>query len=1138
MKKLTGSLCLTLVVTALWGAEAPKDVFVEAGGETFVISATRPIQRCARNRREQVLSMNIRVAGEAGVAALEPDWRGGALIEVVENTDERCVVHTEHPLRICELKAGAEPKPFDAATLTIDYVFRKDLAGVIAVERLIVVKPFNFISWNVPLSPTMVKYAVDKVDLVTYPTKAEFRATQGGYGTKAGAYVLGQEPYGDLWFMGREFTTFCPAGEGKGSFYASCDTHAAGGHGKSVVPGEVITVCVCVGIVKDEGDIDRYRAFRKGDTSLPVAKFAGDWNTVPQVIWRGETVDYRPKAGLDWEGKDDLSFSLKLAQDEKGIHVFADVTDNFVRNTFSGEDTKLGDSVQIVFADAAGKNTYDRVISALEAEQRDGGYVVKTLVDWETLERSGIRKTDSVRFNLCVADQDKGTNYENWMGIEDGVMGGRDPQQWRFLDFSGVQTTFIPERPALPSKDEMKSKMDRIAAMNAKLPSDSKDEYTSCLKAMTEYFLDFMEKDLNCGETVRMSHLTRKVDDAYRYYMNDRVNKNADYLLILQKELAQRQAELASGKIQPIITVKYPKGVRAVIEDGGFKVNGKELMLIGPDTWTNVSGWDNADIDWIGRTGFNQIDCFYIGGTNYWNVVRACEERGLYCVWGSAAESDADFWNKPDPCWDWDEEKQNAFRNGMGFYMGSMVPSNPPPNFVFQIAFPEQWDRKYEATEVWADEFRAYLKDKFGSIEGLNATLATSYANWTNIDFSAALKNDALKYESFVYRMQTNVKKNRKNQEWIAKRFGLPRSTHYSTHYNICGLDPLVVLADFEAHWGEFDVVGFDGGYGLLGSEWAFDFPKGGFELDFARSCYPSKPVANNEDHVVEDGTYNEHTNAEIYLSHFLAYLQGRNSSSVWDWANTRHTYGEYVFTRAHMYHEMVRCALDLRRYPEEVAAFRRCPNPPFRIFHSLPSLAERDPYVRSLYSLYGATSFTGWATRFVTERDLAKHDTKDAKVIIVPDARRVSETTFEALADFAAKGGIVLVDGDKALAKDEWGKVVPERAAKLSRFRKFAEPSSRARFETLNSALAEKGEKPPLAVTTVDGKAPFGVMWRTGKTAAGEKMAFVTNLSKQPVTVKIAKPGFFGKWTELLRGRDVSGEVRLEPLDLLMLKN
>ncbi|MBQ2632415.1 MAG: hypothetical protein IJG13_22275, partial [Kiritimatiellae bacterium] len=257
------------------------------------------------------------------------------------------------------------------------------------------------------------------------------------------------------------------------------------------------------------------------------------------------------------------------------------------------------------------------------------------------------------------------------------------------------------------------------------------------------------------------------------------------------------------------------------------------------------------------------------------------------------------------------------------------------------------------------------------------------------------MADPALKYESFVYRMKTNMARDIPQQRWIARRFGLPRSTHYSTHYNIAGLDPLVTLADFEALWSMFDIVGFDGGFGLEGSEWAFDFPKGGFELDFARSVCPEKPVANNENHIGGDGMYAERTSAEIYLSNMLAFLLGQNSSSVWDWANTRHTYGEYVFTRAHMYHEMVRCALDIRCHAEEIGAFRHAPSPPFRILHSLPSLAERDPYVRSLYGLYGACSFTGWATRFLTERHLARGDFKGAKVVVVPDARRVSDVTF-----------------------------------------------------------------------------------------------------------------------------------------------
>ncbi|MDD4623418.1 MAG: hypothetical protein PHG71_09310, partial [Kiritimatiellae bacterium] len=636
-------------------------------------------------------------------------------------------------------------------------------------------------------------------------------------------------------------------------------------------------------------------------------------------------------------------------------------------------------------------------------------------------------------------------------------------------------------------------------------------------------------------ETIAFGHQTRKIDADYRYYMNDRINKNADYLIILQRELARRQEDLASGTVKPIATVTYAKGVRPEIKDGGFKVEGKELILIGPDTWTNVKGWHNDDIGVIAATGFNLINCFYIGGTNYADVVRRCEEAGMYCAWGSAEDTAKDLLQyRPE----WSDEKQNAHRNGIGYWLGSLVPSNPSPVFAYQISLPEQWTRKYEATEDWAKEFRAHLESKFGSLDEMNAALGSSYSNWAEVDFTAALKDDALKYESFVYRMKTNIKKGIPQQEWIEKRFGLPRSVHYSTHYNLCGLDPLVVLADFEALWSIFDIVGFDGGFGLAGSEFAIDFAKGGLDIDLARSFYPEKPIANNENHIIVDGVYFEYTNEETYLANILSYLMGMNAGSIWNWANTRHTYGEYAFTRANTYHETIRAALDIRRFPEEIAAFRHAPNPPFRIFHSLPSLAERDPYVRSLYGLYAASSFTGWPVRFLSERDLSKHDTKDVKVIVVPDARRVSETTFEALAVFAAKGGIVLVDGDEALTKDEWGKVVPERAAKLNRLRKFAETSSRTRFESLNTALAEKGEKPPLAVTTAGGKAPFGVMWRTAKTAAGTKVAFIANLAKTPVTVNIAKPGRAGGWTELLNGRDVSGEVVLKPMDVLLLKN
>jgi hypothetical protein len=229
--------------------------------------------------------------------------------------------------------------------------------------------------------------------------------------------------------------------------------------------------------------------------------------------------------------------------------------------------------------------------------------------------------------------------------------------------------------------------------------------------------------------------------------------------------------------------------------------------------------------------------------------------------------------------------------------------------------------------------------------------------------------------------------------------------------------------------------------------------------------------------------------------------------------------------------------ALDLRRFPEEIAAFRHAPNPPFRILHSLPSFAERDPYVRSLYGLYGACSFTGWAVRFITERNLEKGDCKGAEVIVVPDARRVSGETFAALVRFAEKGGIVLVDGDEALTKDQWGKPVAERAAALGRFRRIADASSRARFDALDAALAEKRIKPPLAIAGQDGKAPFGVIWRTAKTAAGESVAFVANLNKHTVSIRIPKRGWLSKWRDLLNDRPANGTVELKSLEILLLK-
>ena len=346
------------------------------------------------------------------------------------------------------------------------------------------------------------------------------------------------------------------------------------------------------------------------------------------------------------------------------------------------------------------------------------------------------------------------------------------------------------------------------------------------------------------------------------------------------------------------------------------------------------------------------------------------------------------------------------------------------------------------------------------------------------IDFAAALANPALKYESMVYRLDMHITNEVPHLDFKRRRFdNLPMSGHFSSHWNIAGLDPLVSLADFERVWGMFDVIGFDGGCGLTSSEFLINFASGCFEIDLARSFYPDKPIANNEDHIIPDGTYRHYSYEESYLANMLPFLLGQNAASYWIWQPRFHGDGEYAFTMANTYYASQRVAVDLRRAPEEIASFRRTPAPPFVILHSVPSMTDRDSYVSSLYGLYASCSFSGWAVRFLSERKADAGDFGNAKIVVVPDARRVSDATFAELVKFAEGGGRIVVFGKEALLTNEHGRPRPERAAVCDRlFRRETTISTAACAAILEEELAKAGIQPPVAVTDSDGNRPFAV--------------------------------------------------------------
>ena len=1137
MKSVVSSLALAGMTVAAAASESEfkaevvgSGARVEVRGLVFELPARGRLRLVENGNKSYLLSHNIRVAGKNGMVAVYEDFRDDR-IELTANTSERIVIRTDRSLGLHDYKGDGKKTPWDAARLVTDYVFRKDVPGVVTVSRLVAHKPYFFISWFTTASVPSARFAVDGAPLRRYPVKEDFSKSPDGYRTRAYSYITGESPDGRLWYLGKEFANFSPVADGKpGTFYTRSN-ETPPSPGRPVSAGEEIVLSAALGRLMADDDLARLRALRSGDDMVPVLKRRKDWMCTPVAVRRGELPDSRPVAGLGWNGDKDLSFTLRLVHDEKGIAALAEVTDENVVNRFSGGNIGLGDSVHVSFADAEGKRTLDKVYSAAKAKRTPSGYALEFAIGWDELAASGIARDSAVRFNLCVADQDAGTDLENWMGVADGILGGRDPRLWPFIDLAGVMPVFAPEQRSLPPEDEMKGRIDALEKANRALPDDSGDEYVSSLKAMTEYFIDFMRSDLELKEGCRvpvsmMKNGPRLIDADYRYYILDRIQRNLDELEVIQRELKVRLRDLAAGRVLPVVTVKHDFTKRPRIEDGGFKVDGRELLLIGPDTWTNSRWWQHRDVDYIARTGFNQMNVFYVGGTNRDEVARRAHAAGLYCAWGSCTHG----FDVTDPTNKWPRIALERTRPEAN--IGCLnAPTNQGPNFVYQISFPEQWSRAREKTPAWAEGFRSHLERKFGSLEGLNESLGTGYGSWTNIDFAAALGNDALKYESFVYRMKVNMKSEIPQQQWKRRRYGMPNSVHFSSSYNLTGLDPLVALTDFEALWSMFDITGFDGGLNHNGGEWIIDFAVGGFDIDFSRSVYPMKPVANNETHTGSDGLYREYPRKMTYLLNMLPFLLGQNASSVWNWANSRHTYGEYAFTRACTYREMICCALDLRRHADVIGAFRHAPNPPFRILHSLPSMAERDPYMQSLYGIYAALSFTGWPVRYITERHLAKGEFKGAQVIVVPDARRVSEKTFAALAEFRRTGGTVIVDGELALTKDQWGKPVAGRKAEIARFIRFADGGSRTRFETLNRVLEAKNLRAPVRVTGKDGRPPFGVMWRNAVTADGKDVVFLVNLSRTPVEVNLP-----GAWTDVLGGQGkLPRRLVLESMDVVV---
>ena len=1108
-------------------------------------------------KAKRLFHTNLCYSDTAGCRYMILDWTKPNKIEKLDTLPGRTAYRVTYSVK------GTDALQFSAV-----YRFFDGIPGVTVTEEVLALKPVRIHAWNMTGAKQLVSLGPDGECCLPFPKPAEQKAFSPRLKAMK-KYLLAHDNDGRVFFYDRTFKTL----EG-GIFYSAYPKALSRTEGTLLESGKSLALVHTAGIVEKKGD-EEILALLAGrvlldgrNTPVLVARLkddsgasAPDWSTLPVAAERHDVKDYRPLASNQWKGKSDLSFTVKAAYDSKFFHLLVDVSDETAVNRYEGKSLWIGDSLQIgidpLTEKMNGSNHIDLIAAVAGSGprmwcvthpqrnkqgdckgkicnrscQRKGGFVYEFSFPWEFLGPFTPEK-GSFAMSFAAIDQDGGTGYETWMGLTDGVFGGRDCSKYAIFALEGIADVVDGVRSDVKlrhSREQLLALYDRVQKLHEKLSAvcgklsakNLKDDYLASVVAMVAHFLAFEREDIDATKIWKDSKTGEiPVTDVTRAYIYSRFHDNLAYFEKLLPSLIERAGFILQGRLSPEKFVRYSNDGRPRIEDGGFKADGKELLLYGPNTWIAGKDWQNrhSQIATMARTGFNLFNLFNASEPLRTELMKLAEREDIYCSFGNMTSSTftfdeqgwQDFWVKADA-------NPKHIRAKFGY---------ATPRLVFQVGFPEQFGRTYEKTQEWSEGFRKRLLAKFGSLEKMNCELSTAFKSLDEIDFSAALENPALKFESMQYRLDLHIPREIAHLEYKRCRFdNLPMSGHFSTHWNVAGLDPLLTLADFERVWSMFDIVGFDGGCALGGSEFIVNFASGCLDIDLARSFYPEKPIANNEDHVIPDGVYRRYTYEESYLANALPFFLGQNAASLWVWRPRFHSDGEYAFTMANTYHASMRLAADLRLAPEEIASFRRTPNPPFRILHSVPSMTDRDSYVRSLYGVYAGCSFTGWAVRFLSERKVDAGKFEGAKIIVVPDARRISDATFASLAKFARAGGRVVVLGENALLANEYGQVRDKRKAMCEKlFRRENVISTRQYATIVADELNRLGIKPPVQVTQADAKiVPFGVISRSGRTADGRDTLLVVNVLSEPVKIHIP-----GNWRDALSGKTVSGIVTM----------
>lgn len=211
--------------------------------------------------------------------------------------------------------------------------------------------------------------------------------------------------------------------------------------------------------------------------------------------------------------------------------------------------------------------------------------------------------------------------------------------------------------------------------------------------------------------------------------------------------------------------------------------------------------------------------------------------------------------------------------------------------------------------------------------------------------------------------------------------------------------------------------------YCFFGENSAYSMETKSMTYEYLKSV-SNKPIINSEDHIIidKDTNYSDKVAYQVSADVWQGAVHGRDMSALWLWERTTDktglSYGNIRY-RPDALAKVGKAHLDMNRMSAEIAALQEATPKATVLFSKSAALFEKS-HLKLSNTFFGAMT-AGCNPDFITERQLENGKMPKSKIVLVANAKQLSDKAREALEKFKQRGGKVIAVGSGCLSANEY---------------------------------------------------------------------------------------------------------------------